>query len=421
MWLSQFRIWGYHSLGYGAYNTIRLKLESVMIVTSRVTKINKRSRNVYFVLPYILLQNVVTFKNLLNINYKLNYIALIILIKYCSNKFEDKMSSGSNEDSGNIVPNSKPFIMFNVQTSGFDSKKHEILQISALYDEEEFSVYTKPLNNVIDEFATKVNKLTLNGNNELCYDGNVVDSVPLSEGLRMFLSWLEDKVPSPRILMGHKIKSFGSRFIMEAFSKHQLKLESCRLIDGFVDTLPIFKEVCPKKEELRAKKKNYQLRTLALHYLKRPYSGLKDLRQMVEKSKIPEASILKRISQTRFIYRKKSFQNMIDKEKITKGMATKLAKNNIYFNDLIAHYRIGGEDTLKMFLKKRGKLEKRSTDFKNSKVLDLTDKYLLKWYKLRFESVSFLSETQLKSNKNGRVQLNVSNNILCYKRYTNKC
>ncbi|KAL7641572.1 UNVERIFIED_CONTAM: hypothetical protein RMT77_007445 [Armadillidium vulgare] len=259
------------------------------------------------------------------------------------------MASGSNEDSGNIVPNSKSYIMFNLQTSGFVSE-NEILQISALYLKEEFSVYTKPLKNVIDEYATRVNNLTLNDNNELCYDGIVVDSVPLSEGLKMFLSWLEDKVPNSRILMGHKIKGFGDRIIMEALSKHQLKLEFCRLIDGFVDTLDIFKEACPKE-----KVDNYQLRTLVQYYLRRPYSGLKDL-QVIVLEHIPETTTLKMISQTRYICRKKSFQNMIDKKKISDKTAEKLAKNNIYFNDLIAHYRIGGEDTLKMFLIERGKL-----------------------------------------------------------------
>lgn len=262
-------------------------------------------------------------------------------------------------DIENVKINSSSIIIFDLETSGLSYDYAEILQISAVYKEKEFNKYIQPIMK-IGYGATMVNKLSLI-DGVLCYEKNPVESTTLFAGLKDFLAWLKS-IPPPRFLMGHNIKNFDCGFLIMSLCQFDLMTEFSELVIGFIDTLPLSHELCPKTEV-----QNYKQNTLVNHYLKLSYQehnaleDVKALQKLISFFQCSDQLLMKHIFsvqssyenyQSKNSYKKyiSAYHHMIKKKGISKDMAMRFAKANIIYKDLLYNYKNGGIDSLKEFL-----------------------------------------------------------------------
>lgn len=147
----------------------------------------------------------------------------------------------------NYLNSSRAMIFFDLETSGLYANC-DILQLAARYGSQAFAQYIQPASN-IPITASKVNGLTNKGRN-LYFNGNQVDAYPLKQVLEKFLEFLVN-INRPCLLIAHNCAYDAPRFL-RAIKKVDLSDSFERVIDGFADTLPLF----------RATRKNNSLSTL---------------------------------------------------------------------------------------------------------------------------------------------------------------
>ncbi|KAB7496526.1 DNA polymerase III PolC-type [Armadillidium nasatum] len=272
---------------------------------------------------------------------------------------DDDETSLCENNIENVRMSSSSLIIFDLETSGLSYDYAEILQLSAVYKEKEFNKYIQPLMDIGYQ-ATNVNKLSLI-NGVLCCDKNPVESTTLHDGLKDFLEWLKS-IPAPRFLSGHNVKNFDCGFLIDSLCQFDLMTEFSQLVIGFIDTLPLCRELCPKTEV-----HNYQQNTLVNHYLKLSYeehNALEDviaLQKLISFLKCSDGLLMKHMFSVHSAYenyRKKNLDKknfpayylMIKKKGISTEMAKRFAKANITYKDLLYNYKNGGMDSLKEFL-----------------------------------------------------------------------
>lgn len=121
------------------------------------------------------------------------------------------------------------------------SKKCDIVQIAAVSDNDKFNEYVLP-SQPIAPSASAVTGLQMQGHT-LFYHGSPVPAVSLGEALNSFLSWLSKQKPC--VLIGHNFKLFDFPRIIRACEKCDLLDSMGESVIGIVDTLPLYREVCP--------------------------------------------------------------------------------------------------------------------------------------------------------------------------------
>ena len=89
--------------------------------------------------------------------------------------------------------------------------------------------------------ATGLSVVVDQGRKQLAMHGKLVEACSQAEGLRRFLSWLENNATSV-VLVAHNCLSFDMRVFLNAARREGLLEELQKRVDGFCDTLPIFKE-----------------------------------------------------------------------------------------------------------------------------------------------------------------------------------
>lgn len=139
-------------------------------------------------------------------------------------------------------------VIFDIETTGL-SGDSQITQLAAStmtgQKEVEYSQYVLPSCSITTG-ASEVTGLTIaeqaNSTRRLLKDGRQVETVSESEMLASFLDWL----PQPScILLAHNCRSFDMRVLVAALQRADMMETAKRKISGFVDTLPLLKELLP--------------------------------------------------------------------------------------------------------------------------------------------------------------------------------
>ncbi|XP_044741081.1 uncharacterized protein LOC123302280 [Chrysoperla carnea] len=149
-------------------------------------------------------------------------------------------------------------VYFDLETSGF-GKFNEILQIAAMYEEHEFSIYINPTKEISSEASLHTGLRNISG--QLYLRDKKVETVPLKDALSSFLKFL-DLSPKPCVLVAHN-SSFDSSFFIRAVVQCNMILEF-KKIAGFSDSLSLFK----KRLASRKGPGQFKLGTLAKDFLK---------------------------------------------------------------------------------------------------------------------------------------------------------
>ena len=82
------------------------------------------------------------------------------------------------------------------------------------------------------------------GRKQLAMHGKLVESCSQAEGLRRFVSWLEN-IGKSVVLVAHNCYTFDMRAFVNAARREGLFAEIQEWVDGFCDSLPIFKQAFP--------------------------------------------------------------------------------------------------------------------------------------------------------------------------------
>ncbi|KAI1293797.1 hypothetical protein HDE_06306 [Halotydeus destructor] len=133
-------------------------------------------------------------------------------------------------------------VFFDLETGGM-SNEDEILEIAAMYQDQQFNVYCLPTKK-ISPFATRVNKLSFK-NGSLHYKGVRVNAVPVRQGLQNFYNFLQKLPQSGKlVLVAHNVK-FDSRMLLNGLARCQMHKELEKYVLGFLDTVPMYKRFYP--------------------------------------------------------------------------------------------------------------------------------------------------------------------------------
>lgn len=228
----------------------------------------------------------------------------------------------------------------------------DITQISAIHDEDVFNKYVVP-RKTIHPMASKITGLT-------CYDGVMylhsqpVEALPQKVALENFLAWIKER--SPVLMFAHNA-IFDYTRLFHALESHGLHDQFSCHIEGFVDTLQLFRAKFPRML-------NYKQETLAKKILKKKYSchnsveDVKILQELYFKSDLQPPHSFHGYSCTfisafnRWFYtrragrNKNTFSNMIKDGTLTKDVATDLAYSGLCRRDLQIICQKAGETKL---------------------------------------------------------------------------
>ncbi|XP_014228164.1 maternal protein exuperantia-like [Trichogramma pretiosum] len=153
-------------------------------------------------------------------------------------------------------------IIFDLETSGF-RRDDDILQISALYPRTNwiFNNYITPSKPVSPQ-ASRVNGLEAFGNN-LFLHGDRVNTVSASRAVKSFIYFL-GRFNGPVILLAHNCFSFDCPRLIRLVSEVGMLDRFKAVVQGFADSLLIFKEKLPCMVQER---RRFSIKALAAIFL----------------------------------------------------------------------------------------------------------------------------------------------------------
>lgn len=138
-------------------------------------------------------------------------------------------------------------VFFDLETSGFGARFHEILQIAAIYKEHEFSFYINPTREIHPDAALRTGLQNIAG--QLYVHNKKVDTIPLRDALLRFLDFF-NLSPKPCVLVAHNSR-FDVSFLIRAIIQSNV-LPHFQKIAGVCDTLQLFKKALfPRKEQFK--------------------------------------------------------------------------------------------------------------------------------------------------------------------------
>ena len=100
---------------------------------------------------------------------------------------------------------------------------------------------------------------------KLYYGGTEVEAVGLVKGFKQFLAWCS-LFGSKIVLYAHNARRFDSRVFLKSCINVDLIAQAKEVILGFSDTLPVFKDLLPKRS-------SYRQSSVAEDVLKRSYNA----------------------------------------------------------------------------------------------------------------------------------------------------
>lgn len=242
-------------------------------------------------------------------------------------------------------------VFCDLETTGLN-KNCDITQIAAVAGEDSFDRYILPTQ-PISAGATQATGLSVI-NNVLCYKGMPVHSVSLQIAMEDFLVWLQSRKPC--LLIGHNFRVFDFPRLTRSLELCQLlpSFESCVL--GFVDTLPLCKEVYPGLER-------YTQEHLVQNVMNAQYGAhnaledVKSLQKLVTFSKLDTDKLFAHSTSVNsaidtYMFEKKgdvnliTFSSMLQHKVISKQMALKMSRSGLSLGHLRLAVDRGGRDGL---------------------------------------------------------------------------
>lgn len=167
---------------------------------------------------------------------------------------------------------SSNIVFFDLETTSLELDC-DITQVSAIHDKEIFNTYVVPEKQFHPE-SSSVTGMTCYG--EVLYLHNKpVEAVSKRVAQENFLDWI--KARSPVLMFAHNAQ-FDYQRLFHAVVSQGLLEQYCDHIEGFVDTLPMFRASFPGLP-------NYRQKTIAEKILKRTYSchnSLEDVKILQE-------------------------------------------------------------------------------------------------------------------------------------------
>ena len=240
-------------------------------------------------------------------------------------------------------------VYFDLETNGFDSDC-DIVQLSAVVGQQSFNEYILPSKEISWQ-AARVTGITYKSGS-LYVSGKRVEALEPKEALAKWLVWI--KPIAPVVLVAHNCYLFDSRRLVNYFKKHSLDRELKQLVKGFIDTLPMFKEVYPGMA-------SYKQEELVLKILKEPYrahDGLADV-QSLQKLVVTVGLKDKQLLNYSFTleslldymeYAKKGKENteslkpLVNSRHLSSGMAETIGKSGLNFDHLRQAFVTGGKE-----------------------------------------------------------------------------
>ncbi|XP_061162473.1 uncharacterized protein LOC133171701 [Saccostrea echinata] len=251
------------------------------------------------------------------------------------------------------------YVSFDLETTGL-AQDCEITQIGAAYtDEHSFSEYLLPSKR-ISTSAFALTGLTVAGN-QMYKEGQPVQATSPSEGLRNILHWLST-IHKPIVLMAHNAR-FDANVFCRALIGNKLKDGAGKVIQAFVDTLPLFRKSVPGLS-------SYKQTDLVKCLLQTYYcahdaaSDAKSLLQLVNSQTFSEDLFLQHsFSLDSYInviqYHERVQKNssslicLVDNTVISKLMMTSIAKSGLSLSHLLLAYKRDSENGVFQLLSER--------------------------------------------------------------------
>ena len=263
----------------------------------------------------------------------------------------------------------------------------EICQLSAvlLSGQATFDKYAVP-NHGISHQASLANKLTVVAG-QLLYKLKPVNSLTLPECLKEFVNFLKS-LKCKVVLAAHNGKLFDSRILVKALLVANLLTEFKTAVIGFVDTLPVFKQLLPGR-------KSYKQEELVRDCLTKSYdahNGLEDVKSLKDLllHLKPENSILSSNSfDVEFVcqflqhHARKtanfpSLRALVTDKVLSKSVAQRIAGSGLNLQQLQLIHARGGYDGLRTVLNTKQGLNKQCQVITSKKVLRMLSDYLVK-------------------------------------------
>ncbi|XP_026277156.1 uncharacterized protein LOC113205662 [Frankliniella occidentalis] len=150
-------------------------------------------------------------------------------------------------------------VYFDLETTGLDVRKCEIIQIAATTDAgQSCNFFIKPLNSIPSE-VTKINGLAVVGG-DLYKNGRAVESLQPKAAWQNFIKFLRS-VHDNVTLMGHNAHRFDFPLLVRDMLKHGMLEELRSAVSTFVDSVKVFQAKLPSRPWYR-----FKLSDLANHY-----------------------------------------------------------------------------------------------------------------------------------------------------------
>uniref|UniRef100_A0A8C5D9G8 exodeoxyribonuclease III n=1 Tax=Gouania willdenowi TaxID=441366 RepID=A0A8C5D9G8_GOUWI len=144
-----------------------------------------------------------------------------------------------------------------------DTTSCDIIQISAICGEKAFNCYCLP-SKALSESAASITGFTVK-ENQLFLNGKLISTTPLLTALEAFIDFLYS-FQCPVLLVAHNAMRFDTPILTRVLRHHSLYVRFQKVVEGFVDTLPLSKRLCFDLP-------SYSLKYLVQHYLKKTFNA----------------------------------------------------------------------------------------------------------------------------------------------------
>ncbi|XP_078112759.1 three prime repair exonuclease 2-like [Sander vitreus] len=174
----------------------------------------------------------------------------------------------------------KTIVFFDLETTGLDTASCHITQLSAVCEDDEFNVYTLP-RRPITAGASQLTGFTVY-RGQLYLNGNHVRTMSLFSALKSFIKFLS-YFRGPVLLAAHNAMEFDALVLTRLMQKRFfLRQRFQRVVSGFVDTLLLSRNLCPRYLNPGIK---YSQKSLVSYFLGKSYdahNALEDAKMLEE-------------------------------------------------------------------------------------------------------------------------------------------